>query len=67
MLHVEIRCLFASLMILIFPNIEFMSKAAEFHRQWKTPPKSLEEKRKYEDIRRGDSTRGLERIGRYVY
>jgi len=44
-----------------------IAKAAEFHRQWKTPPGSLEEKRKFKDIRRGDSTRGLERIGRYPF
>lgn len=42
-------------------------KAAEFHRQWKTPPGSLEEKKRFKDIRRGDSTRGLERIGRYTF
>ncbi|KAK3735098.1 hypothetical protein QZH41_011263, partial [Actinostola sp. cb2023] len=40
------------------------SKAAEFHRQWKTPPTTPEERKKYKDIRRGDSTRGVERIGR---
>lgn len=45
--------------------IFFPIKAAEFHRQWKTPPTTPEERKKYVDVRRGDSTRGLERIGRY--
>ncbi|XP_032241143.1 ankyrin repeat and LEM domain-containing protein 2 isoform X2 [Nematostella vectensis] len=40
------------------------SKASEFHRMWKTPPTSPEDRKQYTNIRRGDSSRGIERIGR---
>ncbi|XP_031568985.1 ankyrin repeat and LEM domain-containing protein 2-like [Actinia tenebrosa] len=39
-------------------------QAFDFHLKWKTPPSNPEERRKYADIKRGDCTRGLERIGR---
>jgi len=42
-------------------------QAEQFHRLWVSPGAVAKENRwRYAHIRRGDSTKGLERIGRYV-
>jgi len=42
-------------------------QANQFHRLWVSPGAvAKENRRRYAEIRRGDSRKGLERIGRYV-
>lgn len=43
------------------------SFASDFHKKWTTPPSEDKEKaRQYLDSKRGDSEKGMERIGRYL-
>ena len=48
--------------------VDCVVQAEQFHRLWVSPGAVAKDKlRRYAQIRRGDSRKGLERIGRYVF